>query len=1212
MAEYGWRDIRQGDTSPADDAVAERQSWLGGEFRVNGTAGSSIIGWRCAAGGHPGTWEEIHGGIGGPITLRAAYLAGSTTAHQTLPLSDVDGGGLIIDGSGVGFTGALSLRVNSAAAGPFVVDRANGYVGIGQATPTAPLHISVANATPDSILLDLAGHQRITKGSTYGLSIVVPNTGVAAGTNWFDIVMGSTSKIKVEPGSLGGSNGVITFNNTTTWNGTFAHWSTGQTFVTGTPFSGSTVPLFVVTAGALTNQNASVDLPDVTFDLSHTVEQTGGVNHATMQAFQILAPTYTATSSMTVDDTATLYISGAPTPSTNYTATRRMALWIGAGGGSGNGGGIRTDGFGASGLIKNNNGGLWTLGVAGTDFMAPWSLTNESVVVSGGGATLTEDNANFYYRTSNHRLHVLGQTIVGSTIGNFLAGSPTRPTITSFAEDFDATETTGAYRDTGFFFPSDGIVAVTTNGLPSTVFESAGLMTVGLQARYLFGGTETGRTDTSPLVIYGGASTELLGLQFRTTSIFSATSGTQRAAYFNYLGAAGGFAPTSGSAVFRAVEIGYEVNQTGGASGTMTGLRVEATRTAVVGTHNFATFGTTARTTFTIADTNTSAYAYLGEQSTGFVESLLFFHTNVRQAYLHLDNSSAMFTVNSTGLTATALTGTGSQLVQASATGVLSRSAVTMPASGVVPSSTVALTGPAVVWTDASGLLNVDTARFVYDATNFKVLHPNGSATHPGLAPIGDPNTGIYSYGADVLAVGVGGRFVSRWEGDATSRWFIVGENSTGITAQTWVTWQTNARAGSVYMDNATGNILISTVGWQYPNGSAAQPSIAFTNSADTGSYRYGAGIHGIAGGGRHVARFYSDATSRYVHIGETSGVTALAYLEFDTASRAAALYVNDALSTNWLISTERMLFPNGAVASPSIALVNSTNTGAYRYAAGSFGVAADGRHTGRFESDSLSRYFYIGENSTGITGYAWLGFQTNVRAGAIYMDNGAGNNLIASIPFLEQSNGSFASPAWSFLNDTTIGMYRDASGVLGLAGNILVGDGSASTSAVFSLVRNGANDRVDMILGDGGYTIADGVAWNLLNFDFNTLIVSGAAVPTGGILNGAVFTQPTFHSSGVGGNAKVHPDSSTVTISGPPVLTGTWNSAGIENALFVASGRVRIHDDLIVDGVMNVRRNSGTPQFAIFAGTGGGAQVSGGTLAGVIAGLVTLGFFSS
>jgi hypothetical protein len=46
------------------------------------------------------------------------------------------------------------------------------------------------------------------------------------------------------------------------------------------------------------------------------------------------------------------------------------------------------------------------------------------------------------------------------------------------------------------------------------------------------------------------------------------------------------FAPTSGTATFKACAVNYSINQTGGANGAVTGLMVNATETAVGGTHN--------------------------------------------------------------------------------------------------------------------------------------------------------------------------------------------------------------------------------------------------------------------------------------------------------------------------------------------------------------------------------------------------------------------------------------------------------------------------------------------------------------------------------------------------------------------------------------------------------------------------------------------------
>ncbi len=94
--------------------------------------------------------EALRIGFGGGLgqqTLAVTYQVGTVAADQTLDLRDTDGGGIVIDGSNVGFTGALSLRVNAAAGGPVVIERATSRVGIGTATPTKEITIAAAAPT---------------------------------------------------------------------------------------------------------------------------------------------------------------------------------------------------------------------------------------------------------------------------------------------------------------------------------------------------------------------------------------------------------------------------------------------------------------------------------------------------------------------------------------------------------------------------------------------------------------------------------------------------------------------------------------------------------------------------------------------------------------------------------------------------------------------------------------------------------------------------------------------------------------------------------------------------------------------------------------------------------------------------------------------------------------------------------------------------------
>lgn len=81
------------------------------------------------------------------------------------------------------------------------------------------------------------------------------------------------------------------------------------------------------------------------------------------------------------------------------------------------------------------------------------------------------------------------------------------------------------------------------------------------------------------------------------------TSGTQRSEY-----TAATFAPTSGTAVFRACEHAYTVNQTGGANGTVTGLMISATETAVVGTHNLLDLRVGAASLFAVTNAGKTVY----------------------------------------------------------------------------------------------------------------------------------------------------------------------------------------------------------------------------------------------------------------------------------------------------------------------------------------------------------------------------------------------------------------------------------------------------------------------------------------------------------------------------------------------------------------------------------------------------------------------------
>jgi hypothetical protein len=123
-------------------------------------------------------WHEIVRAIalgGGVVeTLAGAYAVGVGAVDQTLLLNDGNGGGVVIDGSSGGFTGASALRVNTASGGPLVVDRATGNVGVGIAAPLEELHVK--SASP-GLRLDRTGGAAISLENITDVLNLINRTG---------------------------------------------------------------------------------------------------------------------------------------------------------------------------------------------------------------------------------------------------------------------------------------------------------------------------------------------------------------------------------------------------------------------------------------------------------------------------------------------------------------------------------------------------------------------------------------------------------------------------------------------------------------------------------------------------------------------------------------------------------------------------------------------------------------------------------------------------------------------------------------------------------------------------------------------------------------------------------------------------------------------------------------------------------------------------
>jgi hypothetical protein len=175
-----------------------------------------------------------------------------------------------------------------------------------------------------------------------------------------------------------------------------------------------------------------------------------------------------------------------------------------------------------------------------------------------------------------------------------------------------------------------------------------------------------------------------------------------------------------------------------------------------------------------------------------------------------------------------------------------------------------------------------------------------GSNTAPGIAFDGDPNTGIYSPGADQVAVTTGGTQrllidsagAVTIAGDLTVNGTTTNINTTNLVIEDKniilgdVTTPTDVTAdgGGITLKGTTDktiNWVDSTDAWtsserfSYPLGSAAAPTLTFTGDANTGIYSPGADQVAISTSG--TGRLFVDANGN-VGVGAASPVNNAGY----------------------------------------------------------------------------------------------------------------------------------------------------------------------------------------------------------------------------------------------------------------------------------------------------------------------------------------------
>lgn len=440
----------------------------------------------------------------------------------------------------------------------------------------------------------------------------------------------------------------------------------------------------------------------------------------------------------------------------------------------------------------------------------------------------------------------------------------------------------------------------------------------------------------------------------------------------------------------------------------------------------------------------------------------------------------------------------------------------------------------------ANGVESLDISAAFVEVMNVpllvdtKVINASGTAALPAYTFAGDTGTGIYRPAA----------------------------NSMGFSQNGSITW---ALDGTTSYFRAQGSY-----GMQAGFASAATPSFGFVSDEDTGMYHAGTNNVGIAANGTlylqvgvtgAAGAIDSPAVGGFSNTINSPGNAAVFYAinndttnanssaQFTARTTAASngdpsINWNIASTTNWtmgidnsdsdaLVITEaatlggvnnrfrmptggQMQLSDGSVGAPVLSFMADTSTGLYRAGSSILSIAAGGTEIARFQKGA-----------------------TNVLE-------------MRSSSLIYISDGTSSAPGIAFDNQSTVGMYRPASDVIGLVtsngipvkvnqGRIfidnqsgtggfgkIIGTSSGSGSSVTVNLNNGEVGVIFAYATQGGNTSSATQMWLVTTSASNGVAVS--------IANAQQGTAPTFGLVTTGRNHTI-----TVTGGSSPAMTVIW-----------------------------------------------------------------------
>jgi len=295
------------------------------------------------------------------------------------------------------------------------------------------------------------------------------------------------------------------------------------------------------------------------------------------------------------------------------------------------------------------------------------------------------------------------------------------------------------------------------------------------------------------------------------------------------------------------------------------------------------------------------------------------------------------------------------------------------------------------------------------DATGNMGFPDTGTVSLPGLYPNGDTNTGMWSPGADILALATGGSERIRWSSTGTA---ITGALSCGALTSTGIDLEVSSASASpkmILQNTSTGDItlqllLTGTQGWALGidnddgdkfkicssiGGNVADDTrltidtsgnvgIGTTSPQQTIDIKGAIGLTGSTSGNRKVFSIKSTSTEVFHHIPNTTGGAILWRLDDDSAN-LGALTKDGNLGIGSTAPDVKLILQNSDTSdSTLLKLINNSSNGSANHTAlefwgdegaGAVGtLLAQGRIYGEYDSsDATSAHLVLGsKNNSG------------------------------------------------------------------------------------------------------------------------------------------------------------------------------------------------------------------------------------------------------